>query len=647
MEIVFSSKNILVETFKILLRKFLSIIRIILKPIALIIKNISSLLFDKFDNIYVRCFPKRKRINEFIINKMIIYILIVTVLLVLSYYFKNYIKIPRNHQVILIASIIGIILLYVIARLFLAIYHYVRGKFKLYDSEVEFTTEYIKNKIPRLLKVSGETGAGKDTVSAGISSVMSKYYYQKTIEEIEQIKQICYIFDFHKLDEDLSISYRRFLTFSKKKIEKAFIGDSDSPGMAIFRNLYLNEKYHIKAEELLQDYYNFIKNPVFYETEYASGVRVMRKHFLELIMFDYIEDYIRINVEENFLMSNQPMIEDLDKQLMAKQFNFNFLKSKIIKKKVLDRKNNKKIEVQENILFPWKNRIIVNETECDTWWNNRNPNVNKSIKEGGIRDTKAYNRHMVKDLMWIQIGQNAERTDLLLRELEHGYLHVYSRTEVENNIPFLLQFRLKYACKKIAKIEKKYNRNISNMDLQKIEDCRSLYEASSNDIFLKKIEMIQKKYRPKEYKDKYYILKNKISKITSEINNIKKEGYIKLVVCLSKQPEHPAQYDVKSMREIMRDITKVPTTFVAELTFNTSDCERYDTRYLLTLAEERSSNTKIEYAECRRWSKNMKMNKEDVLWLGYGSANEMFGITEEEEDDILYGDGYKKYKDDI
>lgn len=94
----------------------------------------------------------------------------------------------------------------------------------------------------------------------------------------------------------------------------------------------------------------------------------------------------------------------------------------------------------------------------------------------------------------------------------------------------------------------------------------------------------------------------------------------------------------------MRDSTRVPTTFVGRFVFRISDCERYDTRYMKALAEERSQLTEIEYAEVPRWPKTMKMTKKEALATGYLAAKDMFGITDEEYDNLRFGDGYDDFK---
>ena len=59
-------------------------------------------------------------------------------------------------------------------------------------------------------------------------------------------------------------------------------------------------------------------------------------------MFEYIEWFMRIYVEQNFLYSNQPKIESIHKSLMAKVFSLHFLRSKTQEKLILNKSTNKK-----------------------------------------------------------------------------------------------------------------------------------------------------------------------------------------------------------------------------------------------------------------------------------------------------------------
>ena len=529
MDVIFSEKKLAVEKLKICLRK----IRVFLYTISKIFWYPFYLFFiflkESFDRIYVKNYYRRAIINKRCWQIIVTYSILDIIFILVSFIIKKMEKgeiLTSKNMILLLVSIPGIIVIYWIVKKLLQIYYYFRGQFQMYEYEHEATRQYIINKMPHLLKTDGDTGAGKDTFQAGTESVLVEHFNNKTLAEIEDIKEICYIIDFEKLDSDLYEYQDLFKTNSKKKIEEAFIGTEEAPGIATYNKCYI-KKFYLKKriitpEGLVQDYYNFKKDPYSYPTKYAYGVRVQRKHFLQLIMFEYIEWWMRINIELNFLYSNQPKIEDVRRGLMAKIFSLHFLRSKTQTKMILDKKTNKKVKVEEKVLFPFKDRIIISETECDTWYSNRSGDVDKDMLDGGIRDTKAYNRHYFKDFYWLQIGQAASRTNILLRELEHGYRYIYSRSEIEGGGTLWLEFKLNYYLKKLFKIEKKCSSKLSPKKEQKIEDLNNLYIASSNEKYKSKMQKIYKKNKSKPLPEKHYFITSKISDIKAEIERKKR-----------------------------------------------------------------------------------------------------------------------------
>lgn len=650
-EIIFSNKRLWKEKLRIIVRKFKTVILAILSILMAPIIYLIGFIRIHFDKIYVKNYHRRAVINKHVWQLISIYSFLVIIFSIICFIIKKVQNIEIVSTVllfVLLALIPGIITLYLIIKKVLNVYYYLRGQYHINEKEYEATKQYIITKMPHLTKTNGDTGAGKDTLVSGEESVLINHFRAKTISQMEEIKEICYIIDFNKLDEDLFKNWELFKTNSKEKILAAFIGSSDSPGIATYSSCYI-KKYYLKKriitpEGLVQDYYNFKQDPYNYDTKYAYGVRVQRKHFLQLIMFEYIEWWMRINIEQNFLYSNQPKIEDVNLGIMAKIFSLHFLRSKSQTKIVKVGNSDKKEKKVEKVLFPFKDRIIVSETECDTWYSNRSGDVDKDMLDGGIRDTKAYNRHYFKDFYWFQIGQAASRTNILLRELEHGYQHVYSRTEVEGGGTLYLEYKLNRLSNKLAKIEKKCSSKLSPKKEQLMDDLNNLYLASSNEAYKKKMDKIYRKNKAKPYPPKYYDIKMKISDIKAEINRRKRDGYIKLIVSISKNPGHPTDYTVVNMSKIMEDPSRVPLSFVGEFVFKMEDCEKYDTHYMNALAEKRSQDTVIHHAEVMRWPEHMKMKKKEALLLGYPACNDMFDISEKEIDELRYGSKIDEYK---
>lgn len=650
MELIFSDVTWREVKFKILGRKtrtfLLRLAKIFLKPLYWIGRFIAKV----FKKVYTNYAPKKKKIRKIV--KLIIGLccLLIAAANVILYFTMHKIYIL---SIIASASMIPF---YFVAKLLLILYSYFIGDYQLQEQALYYTKLYIINFMRKLLKIFAETGGGKDTFMTAAAITLSEHFNNQTLQDMKDIQEICYIFDFDKLNAELLKNYKKFLSFSKIITEANFIGTQDEPGLALYHQLFL-KKYYIKTkqitpEKIVSDYYQFKEDPIHHVTDYATGIGVSRKHYLQLILEEYIQWFIRINIEKNFIISNQPLVENLEEGIMAREFSFNFLKTKKIKsdKPILDPKTKKRKIQEEKVYFPWKDRLILMETECGTWWSNKDGETGSELTASGIRDFKAYQRHFMKDFYWFQVDQASDRTQKLFRELDHGYARILSRKEIEGGKKknLFLNLILSYYQRKLKKMENRTLRTKQSQKKhqQKFEDLQNLFNASSNPKYKNKLEKLKRKYTPKEYKIKYYIYQQKVSKLKNKILRNKKDGYIVLEICMSPAGASPSEYYTQELKDIISK-DHIPATFVGRFVFKTKDCERYDTRYLRNLAEKKAQETEIVFAQVRRWNKNLKMETEDVKWMAYSAGNDMYGITEEEINDMKYFDGYKEYMEEV
>lgn len=619
-------------------RKLKSIFGAILNFVLEIIFFIWNIIKRIFNNTFCFLYPKRYILNKYTKILIFLYILIASG-------YNIYLKLNNNilnYKLLIMIPII--IISYLLLRFLLYLYFILIGNYQLLDQEMYDTQLFVTTKMDKIIKFFGHTGAGKDTIVAGCSSVLVRHFEEKTMNDLCKIVDICYIFDFDLLNNDLSLNYNYFLSFSKEKIESNFIK------MAEPRNYYI-KKYYIKHDKLkgsaIYDDYILFKNDVIgYETPYCYGVGVNRKHFLQLIIEQYIEWYMRLNYERNFLLTNQPFVESYDKGLMAKKFSFNFIRIKGQDLEIYNKQDRKKTILHENTFFPWKDRLVVAETECGSWYMNKESETISEILKSGCRDFKAYQRHFMNDFYWFSVDQAPDRTAKLFRELDHSYIGVINREEIEGGAKrnFFLGLLLKYYQYRINRIDKKANKseNRKNNLEFKLNDYKNLYFSSRKKKYKRVINKINKKLSKKIDLTKHEFYKSKISKLNNDIESNKKDGYIIVTACVSKTASLPATYDVLKMNDILYG-TKQYLSYVVRFVFKTMDCERYDTRYMRNLAEERASKTLINYLNVPTWDESLKMTKHDVKWLGYLAIKDMFDISEDEIKNMRYGEAYKEH----
>lgn len=648
-EIIFSSKSKFRVKLSIFFRKFktalLLVLRICTKPFRALFYAF-KLLANK---IYLVVYPHRFKFLKGSKIVLILSVVLSTVSIIFIYIFQ--------HRI----SIIGIvtipieIVVYVLLRFMIWTYQFFVGKYQNCEIDRKYTYTYITKHMDKLNKIFGGTGKGKDTFQSGCISMLRNHFIDKTNEDMRRIEKICYFVDFDLLQFDLQNNYEDYLTFSKKKIEASFLGDSVNVGLAPARNMYIISYYRkskkIVPEDYIQDYKNFMQDPISYPSSFVVGTGVNRRHYLQLIMEEYIQWWIRLYVEKNFILTNQPFLEDINTGLKAKQFSMNMIRTKSKVEKVINNRTKQKEEREEKVFFPWKDRLILSETECGSWWNNRDTAVLSEMISSGIRDFKAYQRHFMKDFYWFQVDQASDRTNKLFRELEHSYVLICSRTlipggEFQNRI---LNWKLDRCKKKIAKIEIKTNcSSIKKMEKQqKLEDLKNLYAASSKTKYKSKAKRIENRFKERPLPGKYFDLQTMVSEYQIMIdNNIHDAGYIKQTVIISKNSEPSLSTPETNIRNIIQKLEcgeDVPITFKTTFTFKANDCERYDTRYMRNLAEERSKESCIEFKDVPLWPDDFTMGKKEIEWMSYIAAAEQFGISKKAYIDLRFGEKYKEH----
>ncbi len=639
---------------KIKKRKLIQILRFIINIVLWPFRKIINFSLKTFVKIYKKTYPHASKINKTIKTIIILYCIASVAVNIGFFIYFRMCNIPKIIAFKgLLISIPIVIFLFWLTKKLLHLYSYFIGEELFLEDEILATIFFILYVMDHILKVFGITGAGKDTFMAAATSVLVSDFRTRTRNDILRIKRICYIFDFELLDNDLSNNYKNFLTNSRKKLKRNFLGTEASPGMAIGRNLYLKKYYSKLGNSLISDLASFEENPISYQTQYAYGTGVNRKHFLQIIMYEYIQWWVRENIEKNYCMANQPFVEDLNTGLMAAIFSFNFLRTRRIPIRRTNPETNKKEKVMENVFWPWKDRLVVNEAECGTLYMNVNDAVTSEIYKSGSRNLKVYHRHIMKDFYWFQNDQVPDRTAKIFRELDHGYACVLERKEIEGGRVANLwpNFLLNRYQKRIEKMEGKalkWEFKFASMQTR-LDDLKELYFASSKEKYDMKYQKIKNKYTTRKMKEKYEKYKGKVSMLENLINQNKKNGYIQEVICFSKTGADPADYTIMPVNKINDEYesnrNKLKMAYVTKLTFRTSDCERYDTHFMRKLGEKLAEQTKIEFANIPRWSSNMKMTEDDIAWMGYVASKEMFGIDDKIFEEIRYGEGYKKYID--
>lgn len=584
-----------------------------------VMKKVGQWLKCRFMSIYEYLYSKRLKLKKTGIYS----VFIVALATVAMFFYKD-----KDYKQLVIGALIvaSIIALYILVLLI----HFFIGKWLIYDAEIKYTKAWLETKFPKIVKIWGRTRVGKDSLATAVSYNLGKFLKEKTIKEMAHAKHILYFVNFIELEGFLNDkeNAKRYFDPSEARIKALFLEDLKA-NRGFFKRIYLKkmDPLAIIAEmvEAKNDYSNL-------KSDYIYNDGTSAKHMYE-ILFSYVKNYVRLNYGINFIMANQPFIEDDNACLTAKIFSLRFLEINDGAIRV-DKKQNKKY--QELIWWAMVEKMVVYETETDTWYNNLDRQMISYIKEKGVNKTKAYNGHLFgEDCYWISVGQKAGRVMAILRDYDHSYIHVIQKELVEGGQKrnMLISPILNILNSIITSSEKsfmKFNDKLKVKKKYEVIRLRKLYLKTERQSYQKKITKIQQT----EYKALSTFMESLAklrTKLEQRIEQNKNDGYLRFSISISdsEREANMSEVSIKELADISKPLFKA--SYKTTLTFKIKDAHgRYRTHYLSALGEEKKQRTDFTFYDVPNWRADMLLHKKEVLFMGYPSSYEFFNFTADE-----------------
>lgn len=464
-----------------------------------------------------------------------------------------------------------------------SIYYIVKILF-LYEWHLEYQSELTKELcieyLPKIMKIFGLTSVGKDTFCSFFAKTIRNHIKEKYEMEYIHISNILYMIDFKKLNEEI------IKNKNKLKLSDRTLFNENCKSFLIDNNCFKFNKYI--DFDLMNNYLQISFKKISY--------------FKKLI--EYVRLYVRVNLYDNYILSNQPYLEE---EKTAKVFSNDYLKIKHLK---VEKKKKNQIEVEEEkIKFPLIEGSIVIETEADAWWNNLDPDVKKYLENSGIRHTKAFNRHLFgTDYYHIQVGQVQDRVNKQLRELDHGFIHIIQTEKI-------------YA--KPKKINR-YENKISKFE-NRIYRLNNKIDKKSTKRRIKKLDKI----------------KRKISKKIINLEKIKENLYLKQFIYVTRTGAQETFDEISLMRLLKKE--NYTANFKTHIYFKASDSwPNYNDKYLEAIANDLFSKNTVDFNDLENWNKELILNKNEAYLMNYPVLNDLFKLDKK----ILYENNYIKYVED-
>ncbi len=642
-QIICVSHLLIFEKFKTVLYEILRPFVLVGHKIAFKFDQIKNSIKDKFHRWYYNFY--QNKYTNFMLHlkkKMrlvaLLEILVVLTFLILGFFFNSVptVKTGRFISLMVTGGTIGFdFAFYYFLKWFVRHYHFYYGDENNHEMDREYTKQYVINYAPRIAKTHGDTGKGKDETNAGLATMFVEGFKEDIAKQKSKIKEICYIFDWEKVDLVVSENVDLFFSSSTKVTKQNFMDLCADYGYFI-KFVY---RYRININQFIDDC-KALKNNVLYQADYIydeGGLN--KKHFLNML-YDYVMLSVR-EYENRFIFSNQPFIEDMDLQQTAAHFSLNYE----ITRKQKDRKFNEKnelgqpieVEYTEKVQFPFKDYLGFLETEVGTWYVNLDKKLTAMLLDLGIRDFKAFNRHMFPHFFWLQCDQDPYRVSKLFRELDHYYIYpdtriVYAGGEGVN---FFIKKKLEYLTSKLEKIYKRYSKyqNRETRYDRKIRRYNRYWIASSNIKYKNKMNDLKESRKvfniDKETKQLRVDIYNLFQEMTLNIYN---HSYIEKIITIGKEAVRCNGEHVYTPKDIIENPDIIKSTYSVKVTFRLSDCWRYNTHCMQNIGNNRAEESELTLMDASTWSLDLNIKPDDIIKLAYVQGAALTGIP---VDDII------------
>jgi hypothetical protein len=411
--------------------------------------------------------------------------------------------------------------------------------------------------MPRTLKIEGHTGAGKDSTGNALSKIFVKDMKESILDEMDQIKLVCYIYDFDKLNKVLDSHHDELITNSRNKFYNAF-------SMLFIDNNGFIKSYYQKDFDIDKhfDSNTLIRKDPF-NKELVKSIKhkyddhIMPKHYYKLLI-QYAVNYIRINYMNSFIVANQPMVDDEGKPCKVFSTRFTNIQEK-----------------DTDWPYPIDGRFIIFETESDAIYPNVGLKKNKQPMQTGLRNAKAFQRHLFsEEFVWINIGQRGARTNKQLRELDHIFVKVLERSEIDGGdkrIFFLRKFG---------------------------SWCRFWSKYS-----------FRKKSKEKQFR--------RMSKIYERITQLLNSGYVYVDLKVSRN-DQDGLAEQMTLKKILKHDKKIFENYTTKLCFRKIDMYRgYNTHYIENIAEINANRSAMTFNDIMTWDNDLTLKVKHINYMKY------------------------------
>lgn len=485
--------------------------------------------------------------------------------------------------------------------------------------------------IPMSVQVDGPKRSGKDSSQTGAAIILKELIFRRHKKELKDLRYMLYIYDFKLINPYLEKFGKLLFVASDLRINAVFEGmlkENNCFILDYWIQKGITPKTHLHS-------WKFRKNKMIPDVPFEDGLTPGGKHMLDMLK-RYFLIYMRLHYTPNFIMSNQPIIEDYK---ISKKGHIKVLFSKIFSLDYLS--------LKKYTPMPFPISGIVIQTETAIYLPNTDSTIQAEINNtSGIRETYTTWGHLGREEVYVRdITQDKNRPNKSLRELYEGYIHVFKLKFVCTSNFFRFNYSIRRFLNKFKIFRLKIKRFIIPSGLKKVYQVRE--STTKNKIlklgnkilkFIIKIVNTVLRFGDQRLETKIYRIRKRISLLHQK--DLKKwaKGYIVFNLGVydkiddsGKKVRYPLFYGMKESSSKdsayrmsgFKQVNKITDTF-----------GRYDTFMMYTVREAKERIINMHFNDVSTWTK-MAMSIEKMQSMKYSVLDKMLTVPLEYKEKIL------------
>jgi hypothetical protein len=323
------------------------------------------------------------------------------------------------------------------------------------------SAKVIADDIAKSAQVDGKKRSGKDSSQSGAAIILKEELKKRYKKELKTLREKLYLYDFKRLNKYLDNNFTDFFVASKKKFGAVF------QKLLKEHNCFIDQHWLSKGINPTTHYntFKFRTGKRTPDVPFKDGITPGGKHMLSMLR-RYVLVYIRLNFIPNYIMSNQPIIENVT---VTKSGIIKTLFSKIFKVDY--------ISLKEPTPIPFTIGMIVLETETAMFYSNTDKKLEEFIKnKSGIREFMTILGHLLEEESYFRgITQDKNRPNKSLRELYEGFMHMFKFEFASTRNFFRLNYKIRRLIIRIRRISVFIKSKIAITKFRKKFLCRKTY----------------------------------------------------------------------------------------------------------------------------------------------------------------------------